>query len=92
MAGVRDFIEKQRPESTKKKPLYDINVWKRYLTSAGEERNIEDILTQDLNLHMSRFFMGIKKNDGAQYEPTTLTSFHRSQQRYLNHVSTLNIL
>lgn len=92
MAGVGDFIEEQRPESTKKKPLYDIKVWKRYLTSAGEERNIEDIPAEDLNLHMSRFFMAIKKKDGDQYEPTTLTSFHRSQQRYLSHVSTLNIL
>lgn len=65
---------------------------RKRFTSAGEERNIEDILAEDLNLRMSRFFMGIKKNDGDQYEPTTLTSFHRSQQRYLNHVSALNIL
>ena len=42
---------------------------------------------------MSRFSMDIKKKDGDQYEPATLTSFHRSLQRYLNdHGSTLNIL
>ena len=93
LAEVHDFIEEQRPENTEKKTLYDINVWKRYLTSAGEERNIEDIPAKDLNLHMSRFFMEIKKKDGDQYEPTTLTSFHRSLQRYLNdHGSTVNIL
>lgn len=41
---------------------------------------------------MSRF-LEIKKKDGDQYEPTTLTSFHRSLQRYLyDHRSTLNIL
>ncbi|KAL9978613.1 hypothetical protein ACROYT_G016149 [Oculina patagonica] len=79
LAEVHDFIEEQRPENTKNKTLYDINVWKRYLTSAGEERNIENI--------------EIKKKDGGQYEPTSLTSFHRSLQRYLNdHGSTLNIL
>ena len=92
---MHDFIEEQRPENTqkKKKTLYDINVWKRYLTSAGEERNVEDIPAKNLNLHMSRFFMEIKKDDGDQYEPTALTSFHRSLQRYLNdHRSTLNIL
>ena len=89
---MHDFIEEQRPENTKKKTLYDINVWKRYLTSAGDERNIEDIPAKDLNLHMCRFFMEIKKKDGEQYEPRTLISFHRSLQRYLNdHGSTLNI-
>ncbi|KAL9978606.1 hypothetical protein ACROYT_G016142 [Oculina patagonica] len=93
LAEVHDFIEEQRPENTKKKTLYDINVWKRYLTSAGEERNIENIPAKDLNLHISRFFIEIKKKDGGQYEPTSLTSFHRSLQRYLNdHGSTLNIL
>ena len=93
LAEVHDFIEEQRPENTKKKTLYDINIWKRYLSSAGEERNIEDIPAKDLNLHMCRFFMEIKKKDGEQYEPTTLTSFQRSLQRYLNdHGSTLNIV
>jgi len=65
--------------SKKKKTLYDINVWKRYLTSAGEERNSEDIRAKDLSVHMPCFFMEIKK-DGDQYEPTTLTSFQRSLQ------------
>ena len=79
-------------KTPKKKTLYDINVWKQYLTSAGDERNIEDIPAKDLNLHMCCFFMEMKK-DGEQYEPTTLTSFHLSLQRYLNdHSSTLNIL
>ena len=39
---------------------------------------------------MCRFFVEIKKKDGEQYEAITLTSFHRSLQRYLNgHGSTL---
>ena len=33
---------------------------------------------------MSRFFTEIKKKDGDHYEPTTLTSFQRGLQRYLN--------
>ena len=48
----------------KKKTMYDINVWKRNLTSAGKEKNTEDIPAKDLNLDMSRFFMEIKKKDG----------------------------
>ena len=39
---------------------------------------------------MSRFFMDRKRKDDDRYEPTTLTSFHRSLQGYLNdHASTL---
>ena len=93
LAEVQGFIEEQRPENTKKKTVYDINIWKQYLVSAGEERNIEDIPAKELNLHISRFFMEIKKKNGGQYDPTSLTSFHRSLQRYLNdHGSNLNIL
>ena len=93
LAEVHGFIEEQRPENTKKKTVYDINIWKQYLVSAGEERNIEDIPAKELNLHISRFFMEIKKKNGGQYEPTSLTSFHRSLQRYLNdHGSNLNLL
>lgn len=71
LAEVYDFIEKQRPKNTKKKTLYDLNVWRRYLTSAGRERNIEVIFVKDLNRHMSGFFMETKKKDGDKYEPTT---------------------
>ena len=68
--------------------MQDINIWKKYYTLADEERNIEDIPIE--HLHMSRFFMDRKKKDDDRYEPTTLTSFHRSLQGYLNdHASTL---
>ena len=56
----------------------NINIWKNYHTLADEERNNEDIPIEHLNLHMSRFFMEIKKKDDVRYEPTTLTSFHHS--------------
>ena len=68
--------------------MQDITIWKKYYTLADEERNVEDIPIE--HLHMSRFFMDRKKKDDDRYEPTTLTSFHRSLQGYLNdHVSTL---
>lgn len=41
-----------------------MNLWKRYVTSAGKEWSIEDIPAEDINPHMSRFFMEIKKKDG----------------------------
>ena len=84
---------KNKGLKTPRKKLYDINIWKQYLSSAGEERNIVDIPAKELNLHISRFFMEIKKKNGGKYEPASLTSFHRSLQRYLHdHSSHLNIL
>ena len=66
-----------------RKTEYDLNVWKRLLRSKGEEREIEDIPADELNILICRFMMEIKKKDGDAYEPATLCSFQRSLQRYL---------
>ena len=47
------------------------------------QRRKEFIPSEELNLLMCRFFMDAKKKDGGPYEPSTLTSFQRSLQRYL---------
>ncbi|KAK3715342.1 hypothetical protein QZH41_001343 [Actinostola sp. cb2023] len=84
MADVQSFIEGQRPENTIKKTQYDVNVWQRYLSGVGETREIESIPSHELNILVCRFFIDIQKKDGGAYEPSSLTSFHRSLQRYLN--------
>lgn len=93
MTDVQHFIEGQRPENTVKKTHYDLKSWKRYLTSLKEEREIEHIPAEQLNILICRFFMDVRKKDGGPYEPSTLTSYQRSLQRYLNDKgSKLNIL
>ena len=83
----------QRPESTVKKTQYDMNVWRRYLDSINERREVENIPSDELNVLMCRFFMSVKKKDGSHYEPVSLTSFHRSLQHFLNDKgSPLNLL
>ena len=84
LADAQDFILGQRTENTVKKTQYDLNVWRRYFRSIGEEREIEDIPSSELNVLICRFFMEINKKDGGAYEPSSLTSFQRSLQRYLN--------
>ena len=61
-----------------------MNVWRRYLDSINEKREVENIPSDELNVLMCRFFMSVKKKDGSHYEPVSLTSFHRSLQRFLN--------
>ncbi|XP_044178600.1 uncharacterized protein LOC122960461 [Acropora millepora] len=93
MSDVQSYILEQRPENTVKKTNSDLNTWKRYLKGLKEEREIEFIPSEELNLLMCRFFMDAKKKDGGPYEPSTLTSFQRSLQRYLKDKgSKLNIL
>lgn len=53
-----------------------------FFRNKGEEREIEDVRADQLNI-FCRFMMEMKK-DGGAYEPTTLCSFQRSLQLYLN--------
>ena len=41
----------------------------------SENREIEDITVDELNVLICRFLMDIKKTDGGAYEATTLASF-----------------
>ena len=83
MSTIQDYIEAQRPENTTKKKAYDINVWKRFCSSIGEVRELENISAGTLNVLLCKFFMDVKKKDGGVYEPASLSSFQRNIQRYL---------
>ena len=67
MSDVQSYILEQRPENTVKKTNSDLNTWKRYLKGLKEEREIEFIPSEELNLLMCRFFMDAKKKDGGPY-------------------------
>lgn len=66
LADAQDFILGQRTENTVKKTQYDLNVWRRYFRSIGEEREIEDIPSSELNVLICRFFMEINIKDGVR--------------------------
>ena len=70
MSTIQEFTEVQRLETS-----YGINVWKRFWSSIGEARELENIL-------LCKFFMDMKKKDGREYKPASLSSFQRSIQRY----------
>ena len=83
-SDIQDFILSKRPENTLKETKYDMNIWKRYFEAENEQRYIENIPPEDLNVHICRFLMQVEKKNGTAYEPNTLTCFLRSLQRYLN--------
>ncbi|CAB3979080.1 zinc finger MYM-type 2-like [Paramuricea clavata] len=93
LGEIQSFIERQRPDNTKKKTMYDIKVIKRYFESIYETREIENIPATELNVQLAKVFMNVRKRNGNVYESTSLKDFQRSLQRYLNDKSsTMNIL
>ena len=49
--------------------------------SCGEERLPEEIPALHLNNYVGNFLLNIKKRDGKEYEPNSLTSYHRGIAR-----------
>ena len=54
-----------------------------FFTSIGEERAPGQIPTEDLDSIMARFFLGVLKKDGTEYEPDSLGSIYNSLDRHL---------
>ena len=46
-----------------------------------KKKTTYDLLSNELNILLSRFFMDVRKKDGGVYEPGTLASLQRSIQR-----------
>ena len=88
-----EFIEEQQTRNTKEKTKYDLNVWERFCKQKSESRKLEAIPWDELNLLLCAFFKDIKKKNGDEYEPGTLTCLQRSIQRHLNtHGSQANLI
>ena len=77
------FVQQNKASNTIKKTRSDLNVWLRWCDSVGERRNLEDIPSKDLNNLLGHFAMKIRKQNGEEYEPNTITSYFRSFDRYL---------
>ena len=80
---LQQFIEKQANENTSKKTLSGMRIWEWYCEQVGETRKIEEIPIRELDRLLGHF-KDVKKQDGLEYEPDSLTSFQRSFNRYLS--------
>ena len=89
----REFVLQQKPANTKVKTQSDIKTWKRFCLAEKETRELGGIPEHELNLLLCKLFKNVRKLDGTEYEPVSLTSFQRSLQRSLNESgSKLNII
>ena len=57
---------------------------KRFCATINETREPETLTAAELDKLLSKFFKDVKKENGEEYEPSSLTSFQRSFQRYFS--------
>ena len=90
---IETFLEEQRSKNTNYKTRSDLNAWKKFCGSLKECRALENIPANELDLLLCKFFISVRKQNGTEYEPGTLSGFQRSFQRYLHEKGSLiNIL
>ena len=82
-ADTFNFVESMKNANTKAKTMSDLKKFNEWLLSVGEERSIETIAPEDLDLYMARFFLSIRKKNDKEYEPDSLKSYQSSLHRYL---------
>ena len=81
---LEGFISAQKSSNTVKKTKSDIRALKRFCSTIDETREPETMTAKELDKLLSRFFKDITKENGEEYEPSSLTSFQRSFQRYFS--------
>ena len=81
---LEDFISAQKSSNTVKKTKSDIRALKRFCSTIDETREPETMTAKELDKLLSRFFKDITKENGEEYEPSSLTSFQRSFRRYFS--------
>ena len=81
---VDKLIAQQENENTKRKTMYDLNIVLKYLREDRKEnRELEEIPPEELNLFLSEFIIPARTKKGEQYEPSSLRGILTSVDRYL---------
>ncbi|KAK3093435.1 hypothetical protein FSP39_015689 [Pinctada imbricata] len=80
---IDNFVHNQTNKNTLSKTMYDLKLLRNYLSSIGEQRSIEQIPVGELSQILCKFFLGIRKSDGSNYEPSSLRCFMSSFDRHL---------
>ena len=70
-----------------------MNTVPRYVKEIGKNVKVKNLPAAELDHLLCKFFMNIRKKNGQEYEPDSISGFQRSIQRYLSKKgSSVNIL
>ena len=93
MSQELDDILSEKSENTLKKTHYQ---WKKIETFCKEQTNgnfnAKNVPADALDKLLGKFFKDVRKQNGREYEPDSLSSFQRSIQRRLKLKVSFNIL
>ena len=80
---IDKFITDQQAQNTKYNTKFAINVFVRFCKENNEGRSLSIIPKKEIDKLLCNFFMTVKKQDGNEYEPDSLSSIHRGIQRFI---------
>ena len=80
---VKEFSESFDNENTKKKTLHDLKVFKQFLDTCDEKREIEDIAPVELQEIIKKLVLAVREKNGEEYEPSSIRAFIQSIARHL---------
>ena len=72
---IAKFLQEQKSKNTQYQTKSDLNAWKKFCESLKESRAIENIPANELDLLLSKIFISVRKQNGTEYEPGTLSGF-----------------
>ncbi|KAJ8311625.1 hypothetical protein KUTeg_010980 [Tegillarca granosa] len=78
-----NFVTNMKNKNTVRKTESVIKTFRAFLSSKNENSPVENLNAIELDNHIGSFLLSIRKTDGSEYEPDTLTSYHRGIDRYL---------
>jgi hypothetical protein len=76
---IEEFILNQKAKTTITKTKSDMKVFQRFLVTVKKgEKQIEYLPKAELDHLLCKFFINVRKANGDEYEPSSLSSFQRS--------------
>ena len=92
---ITKVCSRKENENTVKKTSTDMKCFYRFLGEINTDTNVQilDLPPEELDHLLGKFFKDVRKNNGEEYEPSTLTGLQRGIQGFLpDSGSKMNIL
>ena len=80
---IVSFSDEQENDNTKRKTYYDLKTFAEFLESEEETREIQEMPPDELQKLAKKFVLAVRKQNGEEYQPSSLRGFLQSIDRYL---------
>ena len=86
------FVRDNRNINTTKKTNREVTKFINYLAENGEMRELTAIPPSDMDVHVGKYIMVLKKDNGSAYEPDTISSYIRYNINiFFRHVDCISV-